>query len=380
MPKRIAILWLELSDYLNSCLRCLIDEKGYDALVVHAGNPLSRQAHPYAPSLFSWIPRLHHLGAGELDNPKRLITLLDDFAPDTVVVSGWSKGPYRAASKMARAHGLLVIAGCDNPWRGTLRQKWGGLLARHSLHAMFGALWVPGERAAVLARYLGFTGARLLKGLYSCSTQRFRQVAEDRLSSDSLAQRPARFLFAGRFAAEKGIQDLLRAYSIYRSTASSPWELRFAGSGPLEAAIRRGGEGVTCLGFLQPSQYVDVLRHVDALVLPSYYDPWPLVIHEATSAGLPILCSAQCGSSVELVQDGYNGVTFEAGDVDALAGALGRISGCGAALAACQRNSYTISRRYSPSLWAANLDAFIAMNSIPQAARPAGSNWAEELE
>jgi glycosyltransferase involved in cell wall biosynthesis len=364
MHKRIAILWLELSDYINSCLRCLIEEQGYDALVVHAGNPLSQHAHPYAASLFSWIPRLHHLGAGGLDNPARLVALLDDFAPDTLVVSGWSKGPYRAASKRAREHGVLVIAGCDNPWRGTIRQKLGGPIARQYLHSLFDALWVPGERAAVLARYLGFTGAKLLKGLYSCSTQRFRQVAEDRLSSGSDAQGPLRFLFVGRFAEEKGIEDLLRAYAIYRSTTPRPWELWFAGSGPLEASIRRCGERVTCLGFLQPSQYVGVLRKVDALVLPSYYDPWPLVIHEATSAGLPVICSAQCGSSVELVQDGYNGITIEAGDVAALAGALTRISSSGTDVVAYRRNSCSISRRYSPSLWAAGLDSYISMNPM----------------
>ncbi len=54
---------------------------------------------------------------------------------------------------------------------------------------------------------------------------------------------------------------------------------------------------------------------------------WSLAIHEMTSAGLPILCSRQCGGSVELVQDGYNGLLFDAGDIDTLAGFFQLLSG-----------------------------------------------------
>lgn len=363
MRKRIAVLWTELSDYLSSCLKCLVEEQGYDLLVVRVGRSLPQRAHPYNDDIFAWIPLLHELNVHEPNSKEKLVSLLDEFSPETLLVSGWSIGHYRAASRIAKIHGAHVISGCDNPWRGTLRQWIGVAISKPYLHSMFDVLWVPGERASIFARHLGFTGQKQMRGLYSCNTLRFGHVAEERLLLNSTSIRSPRFLFVGRFSSEKGISDLLRAYASYRQNVSTPWDLWFAGSGPLEALINSQSEGVKCLGFVQPCHYADVLKLSDALVLPSHYDPWPLVIHEATSGALPVICSRQCGSSVELVQDGYNGITFEAGDISGIAAALTRMSSSDTDIRTYGRNSYRMSKRYSPSLWAANLDRHIKQHN-----------------
>lgn len=56
----------------------------------------------------------------------------------------------------------------------------------------------------------------------------------------------------------------------------------------------------------------------DLLVLPSYDEPWGLVINEAMAAGLPVISSDQCGASLDLVKNSYNGYSVEAGNVDDL--------------------------------------------------------------
>ena len=43
------------------------------------------------------------------------------------------------------------------------------------------------------------------------------------------------------------------------------------------------------------------------MVLPSRYDPWPLVIVESAAAGLPIVHTECCGSAVECVRNYYSG-------------------------------------------------------------------------
>ena len=49
----------------------------------------------------------------------------------------------------------------------------------------------------------------------------------------------------------------------------------------------------------------------DALILPSTYEPWGLVINEAMAAGLPVIVSKLCGCSMDLVEAGKNGYLID---------------------------------------------------------------------
>ncbi len=74
----------------------------------------------------------------------------------------------------------------------------------------------------------------------------------------------------------------------------------------------------------QPYEQVyETLAGADALVLPSYWDGWGLVVNEALAAGVPAIVSDHCGVS-DLIHDDSNGYTFPAGSVEGLAGALSR--------------------------------------------------------
>jgi len=66
-------------------------------------------------------------------------------------------------------------------------------------------------------------------------------------------------------------------------------------------------DGIEDRGFVQPADQQQLLAEHGAFLLPSRYDPWPLVLVEACAAGLPIVCSEACGSAVELVRPMFNG-------------------------------------------------------------------------
>ena len=55
----------------------------------------------------------------------------------------------------------------------------------------------------------------------------------------------------------------------------------------------------------------------DVLVLPSYDEPWGLVINEAMASGLPIILSDECGCSLDMIKNG-NGIIVKAGSIDDL--------------------------------------------------------------
>jgi UDP-glucose:(heptosyl)LPS alpha-1,3-glucosyltransferase len=65
-------------------------------------------------------------------------------------------------------------------------------------------------------------------------------------------------------------------------------------------------------------QTLPFYQAADALLLPTLYDPFPNVILEAMSCGLPVVTSQTCGGA-EFIQQGVNGFVFDALDVKSLA-------------------------------------------------------------
>ena len=82
--------------------------------------------------------------------------------------------------------------------------------------------------------------------------------------------------------------------------------------------IRASGCSVTSREKNLPAVYADV----DALVLPSLYEPWGLVVHEGLANGLPVIVTDQVGSADDLVESGVNGYVVPAGSVEAFGAAM----------------------------------------------------------
>jgi glycosyl transferase family 1 len=78
---------------------------------------------------------------------------------------------------------------------------------------------------------------------------------------------------------------------------------------------------VTFTGFLGEGELAAVIAAMDALVVPSIYEPFGLVALEGASTGTPLAVAAT-GGLAEIVQPGVTGVTFPAKNPDALADAV----------------------------------------------------------
>src|SRR5690606_15629500 len=91
-------------------------------------------------------------------------------------------------------------------------------------------------------------------------------------------------------------------------------------------------------------------------VLPSLSEPWALVIHEAVSAGLPVICTKVCGASPHFVIDGHNGYKVEMGSVNDLKNAMEAVIGMDiSGLLRYSENSRLLSNSITPKLTAASL-------------------------
>ena len=54
------------------------------------------------------------------------------------------------------------------------------------------------------------------------------------------------------------------------------------------------------------------------LILPSFSEPWGLVVEEALNNGLPVIVSSQVGCAEEIIKSGYNGLVFSIDDAEGL--------------------------------------------------------------
>lgn len=142
------------------------------------------------------------------------------------------------------------------------------------------------------------------------------------------ALRPERryLLFSGRFVPEKRLDLLIDVFS--QIAADRPdWDLLVAGKGSLGDELRRRvpealRNRVIWTGFLDGQEPALALHAADVLVVPSDYEPAPVVLQEAMAAGLPVVASDVCGAAYEMITDGISGRVFKKGDGNALRNAL----------------------------------------------------------
>jgi glycosyltransferase involved in cell wall biosynthesis len=333
---RILVLWTHLSGYMRACLDRLGQMPGVELHVVSMPSDPSatfedHEVSPTAATCYWLTPSLD------------LSALHDRIQPDVLVVCSWHIGAYRRLARRSRALRVLAM---DNQWLGTLKQWLGIAASPWFLRPAYDRALVPGDRAAQFASRLGFGQDAIWRGSYCGDVAAFWPAEHDPVSARN------GFLFVGRLVLEKGVDVLLDAYAKYRATVEAPWSLTVCGTGPL-ARRAQDAPGVEHHGFLQPSALPKVFHHAGAFVLPSRFEPWGVVIHEACAAGLPIVCSSSCGAVPSMVEDHWNGFIVEPGSVKSLASALRRVHLLdGANRDDMGRRSAEVARRYTPERWA----------------------------
>lgn len=96
-----------------------------------------------------------------------------------------------------------------------------------------------------------------------------------------------KFLYLGKVAKAKGIQELISAFD------KAPSTLQLKIYGPLERDLLHLQDSKYYFGVLAPDQIVAELKENDVLVLPTYYEGegYPGVIIEAYRQGLPVIAT-----------------------------------------------------------------------------------------
>ena len=133
----------------------------------------------------------------------------------------------------------------------------------------------------------------------------------------------------GRLTAQKGFDDLIRAYPAIRSAVPGS-RLVIVGDGHMRAELENIAErehvrdGTTFAGFVSDNELVTALRSSDVVVVPSRFEPFGIIALEAMASGAPLVVS-RVGGLAEIVEDSVDGIEVEPNNPSAIAAATVRI-------------------------------------------------------
>lgn len=154
-------------------------------------------------------------------------------------------------------------------------------------------------------------------GLQSSIDQLDQNKIKDIKSKYSIEGRM--FLYVGRLIPLKGIIEMLRAWREF-SVENSDFTLVLLGGGEQKKEaqnyVRENGlDSVRILGRVDYSEVAKFYATADIFMISTLEDNWSLVVPEAMSSGLPIICSKYNGCWPELVKP-ENGWVFNPLDVN----------------------------------------------------------------
>jgi glycosyltransferase involved in cell wall biosynthesis len=309
---KVLFLYTELAGYLIACLENLV-KKDVEVHLVHW--PVNKEA----PFVFDTSPAIFYYERHKYDK-RQILELADQILPDVIFCSGWTDAGYRSVCKQFK-NTKPVIAGFDNKWKGSLKQRAAVLLAPIFIHNTFTHCWIPGEPQLPFAHRLRFADNKILQGFYSCDYNYFHQLALQ--AKDSKKNKfPHRFVFIGRYYEFKGIIDLWKAFVELQTEKPNDWELWCLGTGSVPPIIH---SKIKHFGFVQPKDIRQYILETGVFVLPSLFEPWGVAVHEYASAGFPLICSDKVGASAMFLRENLNGFIFQSGNVKDLKSVLHKI-------------------------------------------------------
>lgn len=209
------------------------------------------------------------------------------------------------------------------PWRGVIHRCYRESAAQSAVvAATIGAHRLAGtwqRDVDVVVALTSFAAATLVTaGVPSERIAVKPNVVEDPGPRAVPASTSKKLLFVGRLTEDKGVTDLVDAWS---KADPVDLELEIVGDGPLRSTLESSAQTtVSMTGSIPADAVRRLMLGARALVLPSrWFEGLPMVLVEALSCGLPVVVPDH-GALPEVA--GEAGLTFAPGDRRQLASAL----------------------------------------------------------
>ncbi len=251
------------------------------------------------------------------------IARLKALKPAAVIVSGYHRPSVIRVIRWCAAHQVPVMLTADTNLPSERSKGMARVLksrvVRRAVRACDSIL-VCGSMGA---RYFEHYGARPGQCVYAPYEPDYARVAN--VSPQMIAEvrqtyrldpQRRRVVFCGRLSAQKRPDLVIDAFAA-AAIDHPEWDLLMVGDGHLRSWLQARvpldlRERVTFAGFVPNPDRLYALYHCcDAMVLPSDWEPWGVVVNEALAAGLAVVASNVVGAAVELVRSGVNGLLVD---------------------------------------------------------------------
>lgn len=240
-----------------------------------------------------------------------LVKLMRKTRCKKILYSGWMSPEYNLFSFFVPKKKNVLI--CESSVFDTNFFGLKGALKRAVVNRM-GAVLPSGKPHAELFRRIGFKGHINITGSVGIFNKGQRQLKLQNSKS------PLRYLYVGRLIDVKNVGLLIEAFN------RNGKPLTIVGDGELAKNLKsKANNNIRFTGFIENSALGDVYQSHDVFILPSYYEPWGLVVEEALYWGLPVIVSDRVGSSIDMVKDLNTGLIFKSRDPESLIESIERI-------------------------------------------------------
>jgi len=341
MKPNILILYYGVMPYCIPVWK-ILTEKGYNVEVLQRD---IGKAFPF--KLENEIPGLHIKNLSEFGNDYNSFSkYCDDVNPVMIMAcegkyKWYLKYLYKYRSKSPQTP---VLMACDAQWLG----GGGNWLKRLTFPFMYNKIYThvlaAGLWQTVYALKVGFKREQIIRPFYSANTPLYENVDIECKKNNY----PKNFLYVGRLVDVKGIRNIIEAWSSIADRKG--WTLTFIGKGDLFDYIQKNADKDVILhDYMSQPDICKIMEKSGCALIPSHYEPWGLVVHEAAAAGLPMIVCENVGSANMFVQDKYNGITVRENDTNDLKRAMEMIiNSSDEQLLEMSHRSRRLSRRICP--------------------------------
>jgi len=367
IPKLVLITEI-IAPYRIPVFNALAQRPGIDLHVVFLSenDPTLRQWQVYKNEikfnydvLSSWRLRF---GRQNLLLNREVCSTLRRLKPDVVIAGGYNYPACWSAAYWARARAVPFLLWTESTIYDQRRNYSSVEFIKKRFLNLCAAFVVPGQSSLHYLQHLGVSEERISPAPNAVDTKLFANFAQaarrEEADRRTHYHMPAKyFLFAGRLVKEKGVFDLLDAYSQLSPEIRHDIGLVFVGDGSARHALTERASqiqpgDIKFVGFLHREELAQVYALAEAFIFPTHSDPWGLVVNEAMACGLPIIATSVAGCTPDLVEDGLNGFVVEPFDAQGLASAMITLATKAEIRVAMGRKSRERIELYSPDTWA----------------------------
>jgi glycosyltransferase involved in cell wall biosynthesis len=277
--------------------------------------------------------------------------------PEAVVIlGGWSSPMTNKTLLMTTALGRAVFIWADHPHP----QKYGWLRSRarslylKTLTRLVTGFLACGQPTVEHLLSLGITRSKVTNFPYWVELPRDWSIPK-RCFDDSEAKEPLHLVAVGRHVPVKQFRVAIEAIAIANKGAQrTVARLTIVGDGPERASLEVLAEALACdraiefTGWLETRQVRELLTNSDALIVPSTFEPYGVVVLEAMAAGRPVFASTGVVAALDR-DDGSGAILIHpAGDGACLAKQIATLANDRELLRAASVASRSIAEKWPP--------------------------------